>query len=543
MKVIRQEKLEVSGQTYDAFVAVADNGTDKTIVWLTDTGELLKQNALQSGMRLVRESQEQAERVLVDGGPNLGAINVDHQIPESMRVTELNFRLVGVEDPRLVMQDYRQSVTYDRKAKTATCRVTSKLFDAARALQLPIKGDEYKRWLKPSPGIECDDESIRKIARETVGNETNSYLAATKLRQWVHANIVFEDDRSLPCSALEILKVKHGACRHSATLYAALARAAGIPTRLAVGPWYGTWDGVGNLQSHAWAESFVGEWVPLDAVTEQDFADATHIKLQEGGTEIIGAPYRQELGSLYAEILSYKYRSGHVVKLTGDFFTYRDPLGNLCYFWRLSTPLPRDVPEPAPDSVRAVVPGGWTYYLPPDCQIDVRDGGSADRYIDHPSDHPVIVFANGSTVELPGAVIEGAASLAEREVTVDFTLESPAASAKPSPAAGIVYVTGKFACVRPNGKAFAEPDAVEMAYYRPSPDSVVITEPDGTKWYLPAGSKIGPPSTSTQLLKQCASQLVIVSLSATDKDFAAFTLLAAGAKIESDERLAQKAER
>jgi len=81
-------------------------------------------------------------------------------------------------------------------------------------------------------------------------------------------------------TAAQIMKDPRGVCRDYATLYAALARAAGIPTRVCVGMLYSS----GGFWGHAWDESWTGEWTPVDATMDGHFVDATHVKLAQGDT-------------------------------------------------------------------------------------------------------------------------------------------------------------------------------------------------------------------------------------------------------------------
>jgi hypothetical protein len=74
------------------------------------------------------------------------------------------------------------------------------------------------------------------------------------------------------------MKRPRGVCRDYATLFAGIARAAGIPTRLAGGITYAQ----GKFFYHAWVECWVGQWVPFDATLNQDFVDATHVKFAQG---------------------------------------------------------------------------------------------------------------------------------------------------------------------------------------------------------------------------------------------------------------------
>jgi transglutaminase-like putative cysteine protease len=64
-------------------------------------------------------------------------------------------------------------------------------------------------------------------------------------------------------------------------LLTALARAAGIPARVVAGLVYQD----GDFFYHAWSELWLDGWLSADAVFAQMPADATHVKLLEGGPE------------------------------------------------------------------------------------------------------------------------------------------------------------------------------------------------------------------------------------------------------------------
>ena len=68
--------------------------------------------------------------------------------------------------------------------------------------------------------------------------------------------------------------------KHSA-LFVAMARAVGIPARVAVGVGY--WRPGDGLGWHAWAEVFVdGRWYATDPTWGQTIVDATHLQLAGG---------------------------------------------------------------------------------------------------------------------------------------------------------------------------------------------------------------------------------------------------------------------
>jgi transglutaminase-like putative cysteine protease len=82
-------------------------------------------------------------------------------------------------------------------------------------------------------------------------------------------------------SARAVLRARRGDCNEHAVLLTALARAAGVPARVVAGAVYLD-DG---FYYHAWTEMWLGTWVSADAVFDQLPADATHVKLVEGGPE------------------------------------------------------------------------------------------------------------------------------------------------------------------------------------------------------------------------------------------------------------------
>jgi transglutaminase-like putative cysteine protease len=105
---------------------------------------------------------------------------------------------------------------------------------------------------------------------------------------------------SIP-SALEVLSRREGDCNEHTTLYTALARAAGIPTRMAAGIVYME----NGFYYHAWPEVWLDGWVPIDPTFNQFPADATHIRFVTGNLD------RQSdiiklVGKLRVNVLEYK---------------------------------------------------------------------------------------------------------------------------------------------------------------------------------------------------------------------------------------------
>src|SRR5262245_5817487 len=149
------------------------------------------------------------------------------------------------------------------------------------------------RWIAPSPFIESDDPATVTRARTIAGTDADPVGRARRLVSWVHGHITPEPAMTVP-SAREVLRTRRGDCNEHAVLLAALARAAGVPARVVAGL---VDTGDGFLAWHAWNELWLGEWVSADAVFEQLPADATHVKLVEGGPE-----RHLELGELVGKL-------------------------------------------------------------------------------------------------------------------------------------------------------------------------------------------------------------------------------------------------
>ncbi|MBM3875439.1 MAG: transglutaminase domain-containing protein [Verrucomicrobia bacterium] len=132
---------------------------------------------------------------------------------------------------------------------------------------------KFAASLAPNANVIIDDR-IRKLAAEIVGTEKNPVLAARKLYDWTLDNIEYwvkdpATKKASPVGSTDYcLTTKTGNCTDFHSLWASLARASGIPTRIIYGSFFkAELDGQDADQSyHCWPEFFapgVG-WVPHD---------------------------------------------------------------------------------------------------------------------------------------------------------------------------------------------------------------------------------------------------------------------------------------
>ncbi|MEO6878149.1 MAG: transglutaminase-like domain-containing protein, partial [Gemmatimonadaceae bacterium] len=130
----------------------------------------------------------------------------------------------------------------------------------------------------PEPLIQSTAPAIRTLVARLLAGEKNPAAAARIINQWVHDSISDRVTFGVP-SALQVLESRTGDCNEHTQLFVAMARAAGIPARIAAGLAYVD----GKFYYHAWPEILLGDWVPVDPTFGQFPADASHLRFVIGG--------------------------------------------------------------------------------------------------------------------------------------------------------------------------------------------------------------------------------------------------------------------
>jgi hypothetical protein len=135
--------------------------------------------------------------------------------------------------------------------------------------------------LVSTPFIQSDSAEIRAAAVKAIGEATVVAQIIERLTAFVFTHVA---DEYVPAysNALEALASGRGDCTEHSVLFVALARSLGLPARVAVGIAY--WPPGNGFGWHAWAEVYAGDrWYTVDPTWNQPIADATHVKLADGG--------------------------------------------------------------------------------------------------------------------------------------------------------------------------------------------------------------------------------------------------------------------
>jgi len=264
--------------------------------WIDEDGNTIKEES-PLGLVLVKESKsdaltenwgEKAKDLIA-----LSAISVNRQITLS-DPSYLKVRLENVNLREFNISQGRQKLQGD------ILEIFKEKMSGLDIYHIPYHKGDMVEYLKPTVFIQSDDKLIIKKAREIIKNETDALKVVNLIKGWVYQNIEKKPTLSIP-SALDVLKMRVGDCNEHATLFVALCRAAGIPSKLCAGIVYNQ----GSFYYHAWSDVFVGHWISVDPTMNQLPADATHIRFVEGGLdkqlEII-----KLIGMLKLEVLDYR---------------------------------------------------------------------------------------------------------------------------------------------------------------------------------------------------------------------------------------------
>lgn len=137
---------------------------------------------------------------------------------------------------------------------------------------------EYSRFTTPTARTQSDDPEIHSLALSITANSSSPFERVAKLAIFVNRHMTYNEQLvGQENDALFALRNAQGVCVEYSTLFAALARSIGIPVRYINGYVYS--DRYQGWLGHAWAEAYVGEWVPVDPTWfEVGSLDALHIE-------------------------------------------------------------------------------------------------------------------------------------------------------------------------------------------------------------------------------------------------------------------------
>ena len=214
--------------------------------------------------------------------------------------------------------------------------------DPAKVGQYDASDATYIKYTKQRPAdkVESDDPVIQKAASEIVGKETNPYLKAKLIYNWIVQNIVYEFPS--PWGAKETYLKRAGDCGKYTALFCAMAISQGLPCRPVAGlrfwaPFPHMYSSKGNPTDpdaygmHVYAEFYLPNygWIPVDGAVgrgsgqpDRYFGDTWDPFLANSkGYGIWTVPPVSDMGKLDTLQL-YAYWFWGEANAYGDYFTY-----------------------------------------------------------------------------------------------------------------------------------------------------------------------------------------------------------------------------
>jgi hypothetical protein len=271
-----------------------DGGGGTTRRLVDEHGDTIREEGAM-GMSVVRMTREEAMNVEDVEPPDLVATSrapLTGFIDPARPAGPIALRVLGVEPERIPDEPGLQARTGDVVVLTAS--------DPAGWPVLPVVGTTD---LEATLSLPVREPEVARRAAEVVGDAPDRREAARRLYEYVFQNVQKAPTIGIP-NGLQVLRTMRGDCNEHTALFVTLARAAGIPSRIAAGVVNSPDLGQG-FYYHAWPEVRLGPdeaWVAIDPTLGEFPAHASHLKLVTGDlerqVEIIGV-----IGRLALEVV------------------------------------------------------------------------------------------------------------------------------------------------------------------------------------------------------------------------------------------------
>jgi len=269
----------------------------ETTSWIAADGRPLLELSAHGTLVAALEDEARAKDYLVAASLNKNEALIDFSIlrgatiADPRSVSRMEIVLEGVPPDFAVPSGGRQTCV--RAGARLRCRVDRSVPPD------PSERAAAARYLQPTLAAPANDGEIVQLARTLAPAPIEPREAVRRILAWIGANIGNEAVDAF--SAVDVLHARRAECQGHAYLFAALARALGVPTRVVNGLVYSAAHQ--GFLYHTWNEVWLaGEgWRPVDATFGQGLADATHLELIEGETLGELAPLARLVGQLRLE--------------------------------------------------------------------------------------------------------------------------------------------------------------------------------------------------------------------------------------------------
>lgn len=277
VEISDKEPIMVMGKVQDVYKLTGNFKNLKFTTWFTEKGEILREES-SMGLTLIKETKEEALKYKKPSIDLIAQVSVPFNLDLPYDVSYLKVRISGIELKGLKLNGGRQTLRDDileiRKESLES-------IDKRLVVGMKINSSGYlNKYLSETIFIQSKAPEVISLAKRIISDEKSLLKISELIYSWVYKNIKKIPVISIPM-AVEVLKSRKGDCNEHTTLFTALTRAAGVPTRIAMGLVY-VYNNNKAFYYHAWPEVYLREWVAIDPTLGQFPADATHIRLITG---------------------------------------------------------------------------------------------------------------------------------------------------------------------------------------------------------------------------------------------------------------------
>jgi len=288
-------------------MSIGSTGTFQGRLWVNEQGVIVKQETDSPQMTTILVTRDEALEEPGDPGLDLVRdirITVKQPASDLDRAVQAVYRMSsdGEDLSQLIPSDSHQTV------KPVGRHVVELHVHPPSSSSQPLNCGEVadSSTTESSVWIQANAPEIVQLAQTASSGESDPRNIVLALAKLVYRTVKNKGYDHAFLSALEVAQRKEGDCTEHAVLLAALARARGLPARVAVGL---------VLQGdafyyHMWTEVFIdGCWVGFDATRERCLVTPGYIKLAQDSLQAadgMGAllPAMKLMGQLRIEFVS-----------------------------------------------------------------------------------------------------------------------------------------------------------------------------------------------------------------------------------------------
>ncbi len=270
-----KEKVLINDRIYNLHRFTENFGGARLNSWLDDQGMVVKEES-PAGFVFVKEPEFKAKSMAASDEERADllasvAVQVTGEMLDLTDKKEARYRISLPDDVQFDLNSNRQ--TFDDINQVLT--LVKEELSTGSGLESCNGSQEH---LAATPYIQAGAPEIIEQSLTLTLDLENDLDKVRALAYWVYSYLEKRPVIGIP-DALTTLKAGIGDCNEHASLFAALSRAAGLPTTIAVGVVYHK----EAFYYHAWNEVCVdGQWISLDTTTNQLPADLSHLKFIEG---------------------------------------------------------------------------------------------------------------------------------------------------------------------------------------------------------------------------------------------------------------------